>query len=332
MNSRSSFMALGGVAILAAGLIGPASGSVHGAPQWRPVQAPVPTVRHTRSIPPMQQFRPPIAQRMHTPAVSDVGWSHQPAAPHTAPRYGSRNDMPVAPRYAAQSWHGYAPRAMAPQWARAPRGYPPVMPSGSNPPAWYRHGGYPPPMFTRQFGWQPSVQPWVAEPAAMHPGYRAMGYPGQPMAMPPVRERFAHTGPGGASAFVPPVHGAWRPVARPAANRAYALYPPPRPATVYRPMSPMAPPIARVPSPPPRGLGMPPVQWRPAAVAGAYPVTAPPMRWDFRPSTYGRSQPLEQRVAQRGGRPSNTGSGLPGWATTYPDIDSTIACSWCSGG
>lgn len=220
-------------------------------------------------------------------------------------------------------WPTYLPHMGDPRMGGA--FYPPPQFARTNP----AYAGWPRPMdhagqfwpqqappFTRQFGWQPSGNPWIARmPTAMpqQPRYR---YPVNPQTA-----GFRPAGPG----YEPP-RGGWRPMQPPGPsmplNYVYQ-------SGVYNAGREPVPGAARMP-----GVHSLPV-------AAARPYWRPELRnqataWQsgstFRPLAYGRGTAADVKVATRSedGR-AFTRDNLPGWVTTYQEAADRDSCSWCGG-
>ncbi len=358
MKSRSSFMAFGGAVVLAGGLILTANAQAYGSAQWRPAQGYAPTPAavqvHRRPMAHTRQFRPWVAapaQPVQNPVPS---YAMRPTNnPYAAPRqsyrsarYDRPSARPLAQNYPGgfaatsyrQDWRYPTPGTMAPVWHG---GWGQAYPIAQT---WGQQGWYQPPMFARQYGWQPMVQPWVARqpvPASMprQVGYQPRVYQSQRYQpqVPVADRRFRshHQGSGFANNTAP-AYGSWRPA--PVLDRErYDRQVAARQQAVYRPHQPTsAPTWAMPPAPPVHGMPLAqPGQWRPGTGSAAPPIAyhwqSSPSEASFRPPAYGRSQPLDQRVADQRWRGSRKDRTLPGWVTTYPDLGESVACTWCGG-
>ena len=358
MKSRSSFMTFGGAVVLAGGLILTANAHAYGSAQWRPAQghAPAPAVTARAYHRPTgygRQFRPWVAEPMQPVQTRASAYAMRPMTAG-APYAESRQQGPGAAHYYRSAstqaypnrvtpwpyqrdWHYPVPRTMPPVWHGGwGQSHHPVARTWGDP-AWRHQGWDQAPMFARQYGWQPMMQPWIARQPALsymphqtgdQPRvYRSQQYPPQ---MPVTDRRFRPSPNSGLAANVP-AYGSWRPAPVHAPRERYNRQAAARQHAVYRPHRPVS--VAPVWAPP--AYGDMPVsqsgQWRPRAAPVAYHWQASPPDAAFRPPAYGRSQPLERRIAEQDPQGSRQDRGLPGWVTTYPDLDASVACTWCGG-
>ena len=321
MVLKRQIIALGAV-VLVGGTLLPADEALAFGQQWRPAPGygvgNAMNFRRTSSGPsfrPHSAARPAIAR--HVRSVRQPIYPRAPYggyfARHSAPWRGS-----PAWRYGVSPMGDYMPppgylAAAYPQpgWAR------PFAPAIS---PW----GQQMPMFTRQFGWRPARQPWVAQvPAPRWQDYRSRVTP-RVAQQRPVRTAYA------------PAAGSWRPAAVPgvAGPRQFAEHSPAY-ARLQRPMFRSS---GQQSNPangawPVAGVAKPPVvsrnYWRPQ-VAAQY--GSRPSMQAFRPSDYGRRPPRGTRLVARGGEGGSLSrDGLPGWVTTH-DYDAVEdSCNWCGG-
>ena len=320
MVLKRQIIALGAV-VLVGGLWLPLDEALAFGQQWRPAPGygvgSGANLRPTSNVPafrPHSAARPAIARRL--PRVGPPAYPQYPYAGRLTPHFAPRQGAPLW-SYGRSPVGGFMPppghlAAVYPQAALSR----PFVPAAS---PW----GWQMPMFTRQFGWRPARQPWVAQtPAPRWQDYRSRITP------PAVQQRPVRT------AYVPAA-GSWRPTAPGAASPRQFIARSPAHAGIQRP-------IFRLPS---QTLN-PAQSTRLVAAVAAQPV-APQHYWRpqvgeqagirrswqaFRPSDYGRRPPRGNRLAARGGEDGGLPrGGLPGWVTTHDYDIVEDSCNWCSG-
>ena len=344
MKSRSSFMAFGGVIVLGASLLATTNAQAYGGmqSQWRPAQAyaPAPVAySYPKQAHHAPHFRPWNAPIQRPASVNRYPYS---VGVQSNTRYSAR-PVQFATRYPTQAM----PQTYPGRTAAAPHHYPrhagAGLPWGQGYAPTMQPWGYQawpqPPVFTRQFAWQPAGQPWIAPRSAAQQAPQFGYQTGYRMPSRPVERQFRPRHHASQQMSNAPTYRGWRPAAHPVASVASGreLYmrqaAPQQHQALYRPHRAVASTTTWAPprhTMPPAGFGNH-TYWRPVAapVAQHWPVAAVGSP-DFRPPAYGRSQMPEQRIAQRDSGGFKARSDLPGWVTTYPDRTS-VDCTWCSG-
>lgn len=336
MKTSRTVLAVGGAFIVSSGLLWGQAAMAYGQ-QWRPAAAapmfsPHRVMHRSANMP---TFRPNQAG-YSAGKIAASPWQSRPMTSRAQPR----SFKPGIPGVAPGPQRIYQPRshydrgAMPPQYAGMPRFSRPmaqapgwVSPMMAAAPAWQPQRRYLP---ASRLAWQnPAARTHlIGEPRrpAGSPGYPASAW------QPPVPTAVMFRPHGGFSETAPPTMR-WRPVAA-------------APDRVYRQ------PALRGMSRPDRWTAAPAqAMWRgqpyglpslsaasPRFIAAAPGWRPEPRPWispkrGFRPAGYGRSKQTEPRVARHYEGSPKTGvtTGLPGWATTYDESHSDLACGWCNG-
>lgn len=340
MKTSRTVLALGGVFLASSGLLWGQAAMAFG-PQWRPA-APAPAVSHQRAahrFASVANFRPSATG---TPAATAHATGRWPARPMTS-RAQPRSFQPQL-RPATSSSYVVNPQRNQPHYAAAApqryRAFPRVgyhnapapmwMPSHmAAAPAWQAPPRYLP---APQVAWQRPAPPIGYPTGYQPPPLARSGYPVSPW-QPPLPTAAMFRPQSGFSQAMP-ASMRWRPVAAvPRSTTSHAT-----PHAVSKPNRWVANPAKPVWRGQPDRV-MPNVSAvSPRFLKASRSWRPEPRRFaqhdrNFRPAAYGRSDVEEQRLAELSAMPmtSPRATGLPGWATTYQEIESDFACGWCNG-
>lgn len=322
MKSSSFVSAFGGVVLIGA-VAAPGSAMAFGQ-QWRPATgyAPVSAARYQR-VANMPNFRPPVgASAGNLRRVASYPDYRQPYQRQRVGHQPASHPRQVAvPMQYRVYGNGFGHRYGVPP---LPRQIPAQAPNWGNPFQAMANAWQPPmPMFGGQPAWHPAAQGWP-----MRAPVQAYRMP-QRFDGPRYGARDTAPAPRGLTGMqqarrtvAPPGYRGWRPVAQAASGLARPVF---RGSTTRLPAwqgRPQPAPLSGAFAASDAGARH---NWRPAFAAAA------PSNSGFRPAAYGRSTPLDTRVAAENASRPLARDGLPGWATTYPDGAGLGGCTWCSG-